>query len=85
MTWEGAGGEGTRGRSPEWPLGAWEGWWSGGRSVPELRHAWKDALRVLGTGSKQLHVFLASLLLRIVGIAHSLPSLESLAFAINLP
>lgn len=54
------------GRSPEWPLGAWEGWWSGGagdRSVCELRHAWKDALRFLGADSKQLHVFLASLLL----------------------
>lgn len=26
----GARGGGVRGRSPEWPLGAWEGWRSGG-------------------------------------------------------
>lgn len=55
----------------------------GDRSVRELRHAWNDALRLLVANSKQLHVFLVSLLLRIVGIAHSLPSLESLAFAIT--
>lgn len=52
----------------------------GDRSVRELRHAWNVALRLLGANSKQLHVFLVSLLLR---IAHSLPSLESLAFAIT--
>lgn len=50
----------------------------------ELRHAWNDSLRLPGAGSKQLHVFLAGVLLRIVGVTHALPSLETLAFAINL-
>lgn len=50
----------------------------------ELRHAWNDSLRLPGAGSKQLHVFLAGLLLQIVGVTHALPSLETLAFATNL-
>lgn len=56
----------------------------GGGSGPELRHAWNDSLRLPSAGSKQLHVFLAGVLLRIVGVAHSLLSLETLAFAIDL-